>query len=196
MPTGHRRTRCRKQRKYERRRRTRRARFQQHGGDDRLRDWFTAAAPLHNKAAIEGMQFAELKKDPELTLRPNDPTGPKFEKYFPSSLGDIITNIAVRLGTPIKTGTEFAGVMEGLFAQSPDAYGMLVQLERDLEIEFTDPSVDPSGALPDLKLSTPATIPFLWIAYANLASTEEQQIDPSAVLLPVLIPGKTLTEAT
>ena len=182
---GQRRTRGRRRRAYERRRRTRRL---QHGGDTALSTWLTSAAAIRTETpSTRDLPFSALKRE-GLTLQPG--AGPKFEKYLPSSFGDIITSIAVKLETPIQTSTQFVGIMTLLSSQEPDVYQMLTQLERDLEIEHSRSSAEPAGALPDLTNPEPKSLPFLWIAYANLDATAAQLAEPT----PVLIQQKSLSE--
>ncbi len=182
---GHRRTRGRRRRVYERRRRTRRLQHQQRGGDAALDTWLSNASEIRASVPENGpVQFSTLKgtKVPNpLSLPPNNP--PKIEGYIPESLGDIMSSIALRIGTTVQSGEHFAEIMKAIRGESAEVYSTIVQLEIDLQAKNALTSAPPT-VVPDLTDATKRPIPFLWIALANLESAKEGQE------LPMLIPSK------
>lgn len=118
-----------------------------------------------------------------------------IDEFEPSSLGDIITNIAATLNTPIPNGQTFNEIMVKMKTADPEVYGLLQKLEAALRAEATKATTsitDVTYETVDLTSSAIEKPHFLWIAYANLRAESPEH----PVLFQQLPPAPTPTPAS
>ncbi len=117
---------------------------------------------------------------------------PRFE---PSSLGDILTNIAATFDASVPNGQTFIAIITKIKASDPEVYSLLQRLEAVLREEATRVTTSTVGAPTEAVDLTAVTIEkphFLWIAYANLRS----EVPEHPVLLKELPAAPTQTAPT
>lgn len=200
-----------RRRAYERRRRTRRRQYKQQGGEDgqKLTAWLLAANQLREEMSASNgysapWDFRALMKS-ELSLT-TDPGGPMLPRFEPSSLGDILTNIAATFDASVPNGQTFIAIITKIKASDPEVYSLLQRLEAVLREEATRVTTSTFGAPSEAVDLTAVTIEkphFLWIAYANLRSEvpehpvllKELPAPPSPTQTATTLPATTLPAA-
>lgn len=185
-----------KRKAYERRRRTRRQRGG--NGGEALTRWLLAANAKREAGNYTPPWEFSVLRDANGDLRLTaGPAGPILSRFEPSSLGDIITNIAATFEGRIPNGQTFIAVMTKLKAEDPDVYRLLQRLETVLREEAQRRITSTLVATAETDLTAAPTDnrpPFLWIAYANLDNLDDiQPVRP--VLLKELPPAPVSTSA-
>lgn len=159
--------------------------MQQRGGNgtEALTRWLLAANAKRESLSQTGAytapwEFSALRDtngDLRLTTGPG---GPILTRFEPSSLGDIITNIAATFEAPVPNGQIFIGLMTKLKAEDPEVYRLLQRLETVLreEAQRTVGGPQIATAEPDLTAPPVDNRPyFLWIAIANLVAEQPER---------------------